>query len=274
MASRPNPSALLVSTLGIDLTVLAAQAQEQEWTGRQILDEVARRHETSYQYEEQIMTLIDRQGNEELREVRSYSRRGEEGRFKHLLVFLSPPGVKGVALLTWEQEPGQDDQWIYLPALGNQVKRIAEGSMRNYFMGTDFTYEDMVSESRDKFTYERLPDEPLDGIEHYVVKITPSDPQLAKESGYLHRVVWVRKDNFLLVRTDYFDRQGDLLKRQTVSDLVQAEADLWRGNTARMENFKDRHTTVIQIQKRLFEESAVPEENFRKRFLLSGRHVR
>lgn len=258
----------------VAVSLLSGDVVAEELTGRQILDEVALRHEAAVQYEEQAMNLVDKKGNQEVRQVRYYARKGQEGLFKYLMTFDSPAGIKGVALLTWQNEGADDDQWLYLPAYGDEAKRVAKGSRRNYFMGTDFTYEDMVSESRDKFSYERKPDELLEGVEHYVVEVSPSDPALVKESGYKSRTVWVRKDNFFIARTDYFDRQGKLLKRQTVSDLVNIQGPMWRGNRSEMENFANGHSTVVQAQTRLFDESAAPEEYFQQRFLTSGRHLR
>lgn len=256
------------------LAALAGLADAEEPTGRQILDEAASRHEAPYEFEAQTMTLVDKKGNQEVREVRRYSRKGEDGQYKYLVVFRSPPGVKGVALLTWQHKDADDDQWLYLPAQGEQVKRIAKGSKKNYFMGTDFTYEDLVSESRDKFTSTRLPDETVDGVDHFVVEVVPSDPELVKESGYQKRVMWVRKETYFVDRTDYYDKQGKLLKRQTAGELDNVSGQMWRAKTSKMENLGTNHATLVRVDQRLLEEAAVPEENFQQRFLLSGQHLR
>ena len=141
-------------------------------------------------------------------------------------------------------------------------------------MGTDFTYEDLVSESRDKFTSTRLPDETVEGVDHFVVEMAPSDPELVKESGYQKRVMWVRKATYFVDRTDYYDKQGKLLKRQTAGDLENVSGQLWRAKTSKMENLSTNHATLVHVDQRLLEESAVPEENFQQRFLLSGQHLR
>lgn len=260
---------VLVGTL-----VMAGSVAAQELTGRQIVDEVAARHEAPYDFEKQAMTLIDKKGNQEIRDTRRYARKGADEQFKYLIVFDSPPGVKGVALLTWQHADTDDDQWLYLPAQGDQVKRIAKGSKKNYFMGTDFTYEDLVSESRDKFTYTRLPDELLEGAASYVVEVTPADANLAKDSGYQKRIAWVRKDNFYATKTDYYDKQGKLLKRQTSSGLEHVGGNMWRAKTTKMDNLSNGHATLVQVDRRALEDSGVPEEVFQQRFLTSGQHMR
>ena len=41
----------------------------------------------------------------------------------------------------------EDDQWLYMPAYGQKLKRIAGGNKKGYFMGTDFSYEDLRPEN-------------------------------------------------------------------------------------------------------------------------------
>ena len=265
---------LLILASLVSAAWLTAPAGAEELTGRQILDEVSTRHEAPYELEAQTMTLVDKKGNQEVREVKRYTRKETQGQFKYLVVFHGPPGVKGVALLTWQHQQADDDQWMYLPAYGDKVKRIAKGSKKNYFMGTDFTFEDLVSESRDKFAYERKPDETLNGVDCYVVDAIPSDPELIKETGYSKRTLWIKKETFIAVRTDYFDKPGKLLKRQTAADLVNIAGPMWRPTTTTMENFSTSHSTIVKVEHRAFEESAVPDDVFQERFLISGRHIR
>lgn len=268
---------ILPCLVGVALGGLLAFAQSAVWaeelTGRQIIDRVSELHERDFEKEVQKMTLIDKSGTTEERLVYRYARdEGATARF--LLVFHEPAGIKGSALLTWQHDDKDDDQWLYLPAMGKQLKRIAKGGRKNAFMGTDYTFEDLVSESRDKFTYERLPDQQIDGVDCHVVDTIPSDPEVAKESGYKSRRLYVRKDNLFIVRTDYFDRRGNELKRQTATDLVEIGNGGWRANASRMENLRSGHATEIKVVERKFAEEEVPESIFRERFILSGRHVK
>jgi hypothetical protein len=96
--------------LSVSIPVAAA-----ELSGRQIVDTVAERHEQPFEFEKQVMTLTDKTGNAEQREVTRYSRKEGDGEFRYLVAFHSPPGVKGVAVLTWQHADKDDDQWLYLP---------------------------------------------------------------------------------------------------------------------------------------------------------------
>lgn len=248
-------------------------AAAQELSGRQILDQAAERHERDFEREVQKMTLIDKSKTKKERELRRYARR-TDGNYRYLLVFHSPSGVKGSALLTWQNKNKADDQWLYLPAMGDKMKRIAEGGRKNYFMGTDYTYEDLVSESRDKFEYKRLPDETIEGVAYYVVESMAVEPTLKKETGYGSRKLWVRKDTFFIARTDYFDKRGKLIKRQTTDKLSAVDGTTWRAAFSRMENFQENHTTEIEVVGREMTEAVVKPDIFRERHVTSGQHIR
>ena len=92
---------------------------EEIWTGRRIMDEAFKRHELfPYIFEEQSMILMDDAGNRDIRKVRRFSRVEKDRTVKFLLVFDSPPEVRGVALLAIRQKSGQEKSGIYLPAFG------------------------------------------------------------------------------------------------------------------------------------------------------------
>jgi hypothetical protein len=253
-----------------DLSIAAAQ----EPAGRQILDESSKRHSRDYEAESQRMTLYAKGAVSETRELRRLTRKVADGETRYLMTFGSPRGVRGVALLTWSFDKREDDQWLYLPAEGNRTKRIAKGGRRTAFMGTDYTYEDLVSESRDKFKYDRQADETLDGASHFVVDATPADADLARETGYKSRRLFIRKDNYFITRIDYNDRRGELFKRQTMTNLVNVEGTAWRANTARMDNLRENTATVIDVLERKFDEASVPERMFVERYLTSQEHMR
>lgn len=92
-----------------------------ELTGRQIMDESSARHDRDVELELQKMTLRTIDTVEEVRDMRRFVRK-EDGAFKYLMVFDEPAGVSGVALLTWENPEGADDQFLYLPSMGKKIK--------------------------------------------------------------------------------------------------------------------------------------------------------
>lgn len=282
--TRQWAAPLAAFAFGVTACIFAFSAQAEELTGRQILDQVSERHDRPFEAEDQTMTLIDNRDNTEERTLRRYAREWDNGLYRYLLVFDEPAGVRGVALLTWQNRGASDDQWIHLPAYGREMKRSADGGKRNYFIGTDFAFEDMTSEDREKFRYERQPDEKaelkdqsgqvVDTVDSYVVDAYPKDDELAAETGYKYRRLYISKDRFYIRRIDFYDRRGRFLKNQYAWDMTQIEGDTWRANTMLMDNAKERHKTLVHIENRDLSEDAVPARMFEQRWVTSGRHLR
>lgn len=250
---------ILCSTIGVNA---------EEMSGREIMDEVGRHNESEVKLESLAMTLTDKKGRVTARTLRQYSRKNANGFYKYLLTFDSPNGIKGVALLTWEKEGGDDDQWLYLPAMGNKLKRIATGGRMNYFMGTDFAFEDLVTERRDNFNYERQADQKVAGLDVFVIDARPSNPDLV--TGYEKRQLFIRQDDFTVTQVDFFQRRtSKLLKRLTISKLVEPEGDL-----RKMENFDKDHITQITTLELSTAPESVPDGIFEHRFITSKRHMR
>ena len=242
-------------------------------SGREIMDEVSSRHDSEIEFVKQKMILRSMSEVEEIRDMRRFVRK-EDGGFKYLMVFDAPAGVEGVALLTWENTSGPDDQFLYLPSMGKKLKRVAEGGKRNYFMGTDFTFEDLVSESMEKFSYERLDDVSFNDQDAFVVRAEAVDDKLKKTSGYSHRVLTILKESFFIVKTEFFDRRKRPIKVLTATEYGPVDGRLWRASKQTMENLKEKHFTDVESISRSFDASDVPSKAFGQRYIKSGKHMR
>ncbi len=243
-------------------------------SGRAIMDEVAERHDKPFEFEVQKMRLIDRSGNEELRDVKRYAREVTKEDTHFLMAFHSPSGIRGTALLTWQHDNKDDDQWLYLPAQGKKAKRVAKGGKKNYFMGTDYTFEDLISESRDKFTYNRLEDISEDNRKLFVVEAFPKDESVKEETGYKFRRMFIDQEIFFVIRTEYFDKRGRFIKSQTAHEVAQVDGKTFRAKKNIMKNKKLKHETHVTILERTFDETDVPEKLFNTRYITRNKHMR
>ena len=89
------------------------------------------------------MILINSKGKERHRFLHKFFKDYGEVE-KQTMFFNSPADVKNTSFMNYSYiDDRDDDQWLYLPAL-KKVKRISGGSKDDYFMGSDFTYEDMM----------------------------------------------------------------------------------------------------------------------------------
>ena len=161
---------LLASLIILPLDLLAETPQEKGLAIAQEMDQRDLGWQDSQS--DMTMTLRNKQGNESKRAMRSKSLEVTGDGDKGLTIFDSPGDVKGTAFLSFTHATKADDQWLYLPAL-KRVKRISSSNKSGPFMGSEFAYEDISSQEIEKYTYEWLKDEAVDGKEAFVIQRNP-----------------------------------------------------------------------------------------------------
>ena len=188
------------------------------------------------------MVLRNRAGDESVRQIRISILEVEGDGDKSLSLFDEPADVKGTAMLTYSHGLEPDDQWLYLPAL-KRVKRIASRNKSGPFMGSEFAYEDLGSQEIEKYTYKHLRDEACgDGWQCWVIERTPA----YEYSGYSRQVVWMEQDHYRLVKADFYDRKGDLLKTLEWSGYEEYAGRHWRPAEMFMQNHQTGKSTLLE----------------------------
>lgn len=254
----------------------AGQVRADEPNGRKVMEEQKNRHKVQTEYGEETMLLVDKSGGREKREVKRYTKESGKDLHKYMLAFLSPADVRGTALLTWENQDKENDQWLYMPAT-QKMQRIAEGSKKSSFMGTDFTYEDMEPEQLDNFTYTIQKSEKIKHDEKdydcYVIEAVPADKDKARKSGYSKRIFWISKENILTLKVEFYDRRNRLEKTQTSFEFENVKGTVWRPKKTLMDNHAVNHKTLTLTTSRKLEEP-IDDMIFTERFILSGSHTK
>ena len=213
------------------------------------------------------MSITDRQGRTRSRELTILRRDGPEtdaiegsayrGEQKYYVYFRRPADVSQMTLLVWKHQDRDDDRWLYLPAL-DLVKRIAASDKRTSFVGSDFFYEDISGRSIDADSHELI--ETTDN--YYVVRNKPKRPG---EVEFAYYDVYIHKQSFLPVRTEYVDDSGNLYRRYTALavEKVQGYPTVVK---ARMENLRNGGTTELTYSGIDYDLS-LPEDVFSERYL-------
>jgi len=187
-----------------------------------------------------LMTLRNEQGQESIRKVKIKTLEVETDGDKSLTVFNQPKDVKGTAFLSYSHSVGADDQWLYLPAL-KRVKRISSRNKSGPFMGSEFSFEDLSSFEVEKYTYQYLGDEFVDGMDSFKVEQYPTD----ENSGYTKRIVWVDKQEYRIVKVAFYDRKKSLLKTLSYNNFKLYLDKYWRANTSTMVNHQNGKITEL-----------------------------
>lgn len=199
---------------------------------------------------EVTMKLIDAQGRERTRRLtwKTLEAVDAQDGDRSLTVFHEPPDIAGTALLSHTHIDRADDQWLYLPAL-KRVKRIASGNRSGPFVGSEFAYEDLLSDEVEKFAYRWLKDEPCGVHTCFVVERRPN----YEGSGYLRQIVWLDQKEFRPLRIEYFDPSNRLEKTLTFDDYSLYRDRYWRARSLRMRNVENGNQTILNFEEIRFQ---------------------
>lgn len=159
------------------------------------------------------MVLVNAHGDRTTRKLRSQVTEVAGDGDRSRIEFEWPADVKGTRMLTWTHKTGDDDQWLFLPAI-NRVKRISAGNKSGSFMGSEFAYEDLASQEVDKYKHKHVADEALSGRKTWKLERVPTDAR----SGYSKQLMWIDHEYLQPLKIEYYDRKGELLKTATFSD--------------------------------------------------------
>ena len=231
------------------LLALPLYAETPEEKGLAIAQEADRRDSGYHDYRaEMTMLLRNKQGEESLRHMRTEALEVEGDGDKSMIVFDRPPDVKGTALLTYSHKQGNDDQWLYLPALA-RVKRISSSNKSGPFMGSEFAYEDLSSQEVEKYTYRFLREEQLDGTMMFVSERYPVD----SDSGYTRQVLWIDQAEYRPFKIEFYDRKASLLKTLVFRNYKQYLGRFWRAHEMYMENHQTGKSTLLTWEEYQFQ---------------------
>ncbi len=235
----------------------------QSLNGKQIIEKVYNRPTGDDQTSDLTMTLINKSGDQRVRKIKQFTK--DLGDLeKSIMFFLSPADVKNTSFMNWTYDSDQsDDQWIYLPAL-KKTKRISSDSKSDYFMGSDFTYDDLGDRKLEDDTHQLLREETLDGIDCYVVE------SVSKNEDYMYSrtMVWINKSNFIGVKKEFYDEDEDLLKVLTIKK-VEEISGIWVITNSEMKNVqKDHRTSMVLSNIKI--NSGISESYFSERMMMRG----
>jgi hypothetical protein len=217
------------------------------------------------------MELIDKKGKTRARRTFGYRKYyGEEKR--SVLFFESPRNVKGTGFLTYDysDEQQEDNQWLYLPAL-RKVRRISSSDRGGYFLGTDFSYEDMKKESKlsiEDYHHRTLGVEEVDGHRCFVVEHVPVSEEIARELGYGRVVSSIDPEIWMPRKAEFWDVQQRPLKTVYTREIRQVDG-VWTAYRLEAENHKSDHRTFLTLLEVDYD-TPVADDVFTERALRRG----
>lgn len=186
------------------------------------------------------MVLRNAAGQETARDltITTLEKENEDVGDKSLVVFHRPRDIRGTGLLSHAKILDPDDQWLYLPAL-KRVKRISSANKSGPFVGSEFAFEDFTSVELNKYSYEYIGEDTLEGMSVDVVDRFPR----YENSGYTRQRGYYDQDVFQLRKVEFYDRKGALLKTLMLKDYKLYDGKFWRAQRFEMVNAQTGKST-------------------------------
>lgn len=205
------------------------------------------------------MTITDNQGRTRERAFTILRRDDGEsdGPQKFYVYFRGPADVAKTVFMVWKKNEGDDDRWMYLPAL-DLVKRIAASDERTSFVGSHFFYEDVSGRNPTEDNHELIEE-----TDHYYV--LKSVPKNSRSTEFSYYISYIHKITFLPVQIQYFDAQDanyrtyDALKVETINGFNTVTA-------ARMSDSRIGGSTEMRYSGVSYDKG-IKEDLFSERFL-------
>tara|TARA_B100000575_G_scaffold41953_1_gene29522 strand:+ start:7467 stop:8216 length:750 start_codon:yes stop_codon:yes gene_type:complete len=155
---------------------------------------------------------------------------------KMLLFFKSPKRDKGVGFLKIENAKS-DKLSLFIPKL-KKIRRISSSNQSDSFMGSDLSFEDMLSRDLDDYEYNII--SKSDSM--YVLESICKD----NDSEYSRHISWITKKDLLIKKEESYDKKNILLKKKSFKQIkineyhVISEIDVT--------NIKKEHRTILNIK--------------------------
>jgi len=166
------------------------------------------------------MEIVDSRGRTREREFWMLrSDLADMGDQRYYTYFLKPADVRRTTFLVHKHAEGNDDRWLYIPAL-DLVKRIAANDRGSSFMGSHFSYEDVSGRLPLMDTHQILGQESVDGRAATKVKSTPKE---AGTADYAYRLTWVCNESHLPLREEYYGDDGEVQRRFEILEVADVE---------------------------------------------------
>ncbi len=244
-------------------TATSIFAQE-EITGIKIIENVYNRPAGEDMQADLTMTLINSRGDQRVREIKQFTKDFDKME-KKIMFFISPADVRNTSFMSWsyDEEGKDDDQWIYLPAL-KKVKRISSDSKSDYFMGSDFTYDDLGDRHPTEDSHKLLREEDVNGEACCVVESIPQD----EDYMYSKTVTWIIKDKWIGLKKEFFDEDDELLKVLAVKKYEKING-YWIILHTEMHNVQRDHITKMEL-KNVEIDGGIADNKFTERMMRRG----
>jgi len=214
-------------------------------TGKSILDKVDQNMSSRNR------ELTSRMEIHTLRGIRSIeSKSWSVGNEKAFTEYLAPARERGTKMLKLANQ-----LWIYSPAT-DRVIQISGHMLRQSVMGSDLSYEDMMSDTPllEQYRAEVTAEETIDGRKCWVVTLTAIKPDV----NYQVQKMWVDQERFCPLKVELFSKSNKLLKKIEFGDVKRIQGRWFPMTMLYKDMLKEGKGTAMTILEIQFDANIPP----------------
>lgn len=228
---------LIITLAATGLIAGAAAAQS--------ADEIMQKSHLAYYYAgddgvaDVNMKIIDKRGKERERQfVMLRTDQEDGGPQMYYTYFQKPSDVSRLTFMVHKKAQGNDDRWIYVPAV-DLVKRISADDKNSSFVGSDFSYEDVSGRHWNEDTHKLLGDSTYNGNAVWMIESSPKN-----DWAFTKKVSYIDQTTYLPYQEDYY--KGDEVVKQMKAEEISDADGIMTITHRTMKDLKaDRITHVI-----------------------------
>jgi outer membrane lipoprotein-sorting protein len=168
-----------------------------------------------------------------------------KGRDYTLALITSPAREQGQTFLK-----RGNDMWNWNPTI-NRLIKLPPSMMSQGWMGSDFSNDDLLKESSIVVDYNHtiVGEEDIDGRSCYKIELVPLENAAVVWGKILK---WVSKDDFLQMKSEYYDEDNYLIKTELAHDIKIMDGRLLPSKFELIPEEEEGNKTVVVLDEVLF----------------------
>jgi len=184
-----------------------------------------------------------------------------KGKDNALTLITAPAKEKGQAFLKVGTE-----MWNWMPSIGRMVK-LPPSMMADGWMGSDYTNDDILKESSIvvDFDHKIINSETIDGWDCWKIELVPHENATVVWGKIIK---WISKDEFIQMKSEYFDEDGYLIKTEFAYDVKIMDGRKIPGRIEIVPADKKNQKTIVIINTMKFnisiDDSFFSQQNMKK----------
>ncbi len=178
----------------------------------------------------------------------------------YIIYIMSPARDKGQVFLKRE-----NNLWNWIPKIARMIK-IPPSMMMSSWMGSDFNNEELVKESSlvKDYTHQFDGEEKISGYMCHKIILTPlsSAPVVWGKV-----IVWISKEKFFTLKSEFYDDDGKLINIQTASQIKKFSDRELPSYIEMIPVNKKGHKTILKIENAKYNVKSINEKMFSQQMM-------